>query len=103
MSLFKSYISYYVQNHPLKICPKRISLFTLKFTPFSSNNIISIAFSHANWKTLIISNTPLYPSPILSPKSPVLPLKSISNVLIPFYSQSLCPSLGPITSHYEAA
>ena len=46
-----------------------------------------------------------YPSCILSAgglQRP-LPLKPLSNVLFPVYSHSLCPSLGPITSHYQVA
>lgn len=91
------------KNYPLKICPKGISIFFLKFTPpFLSSISSSPLPSLVQTERLIIPDSPLHPSPILSPKCPVLPLKSISNVPLPFYSQSLCSSLGLITSHYEA-
>lgn len=92
------------KNHPLKICPKEISVFfSWNSPPFSlsSNNIISIVFS-VQTENLWVSRTlsSFYPSPILSPKPTVLSLKSVLNLLFLFYSQSLCSSLGLITPHY---
>lgn len=62
MTLFKSCISYYARIIPWKNSPKEFQSFVFNSSlfPHLSNNIISINFSHASWKLLIIQDSPLF-------------------------------------------
>lgn len=62
VTLFKSCISYYARIIPWKNSPKEFQSFVFNSSlfPHLSNNIISINFSHASWKLLIIQDSPLF-------------------------------------------
>lgn len=88
------------KNHPPENVSKEFNHFSpLKLSLFSPliNNITSVNFTHATCRPPRITDSSSAPSSTRCP-SPTGGFWNLSQLRLPFYSHSLCPSLGLTTS-----